>query len=353
MRVAARFDIPKSCNLMTHWRGFHSKILEPSSSGGAARALQTTNPSAISCGKLGLSYTAAMTDLIFSAASRFTSVKEPYATDKFVAQNFKDGGSAGSAAKDYEEFLDTRRPLLTALLHGIAEANGASPIRVVDCGVFMGSFGITVALQARKIGLSVDITAFEANSALIRPIQENYSIYGVNASLHAFGIGGKRETVEFVYPTDGLIGGTAFNVDNKKHVDFVSSACEIIPLKEALSASPLAGLVKLDIEGNEVAAFLSIADDEARLNNVFIIEFAEYQAQRKFGETTFGSFLLSQFDIFDVSNWLWVPFVRRIADMDSLSSVKDTKSNRAHNTDLVLVPKSMAGVSSQLAAMVA
>src|SRR5690606_23120472 len=122
----------------------------------------------------------------------------------------------------------------------------------------------------------------------LEPILANLALYDVSAKVHGAGIGGAYGMLSFKHKADGLIGGTLFKPDSKNGLDgYVTVECEVIPLAAALNPNMGPGMVKIDIEGNEVAAFNSIAADAERLNNVFIIEYAPWQGQQAVGDETY------------------------------------------------------------------
>ncbi|MCW5724834.1 MAG: FkbM family methyltransferase [Maricaulaceae bacterium] len=242
------------------------------------------------------------------------------------------------------------RPLLPLLLEEIARFRGdVNSIPIVDCGVFMGNFTIAAALLAEHAELELSITAYEANPALLEPIRANLALYNVSAKVHCAGIGGAYGVLNFVHKADGLIGGTLFKPDSKRGIEgYVANECEVIPLAAVLDPSMGLGIVKIDIEGNEVAAFNSIAADAGRLSNVFIIEYAPWQGKQAVGNQTYNEFLLQHFDLFDVNNWLWVPSLQAISNAAALEQCMVANKTRTHNTDLVLVPKEMTTLSMRL-----
>jgi len=298
-----------------------------------------------------------MTDLIYSAVGRFTSVRDPYMADRFVAGLFRPGGDTATARVRFDAFLKDR-PLIPLLLGGIARAraeigDGAPAIPVIDCGVFMGNFSVAAALQAARAGLDVEITAYEANPALAAPIRANMALYGLDIVVHANGIGGEYGLLKFAHAEGGLIGGTLFMPGRKSESGPGSTTvdCEVIPLCDVLPPELAPGLVKIDIEGNEVAAFGSIAADPGRLNNVFFVEFAPFQARLPVGKVSYGDFLLAHYAVFDVGSWLWVPHVRRLADIAALEGCLKVGDARAHNTDLLLIPHEMAALTAEVTAL--
>lgn len=300
-----------------------------------------------------------MTDLIYSAVGGFTSVRDPYMDDNFVARMFKPGGDAATARQRFEAFLKDR-PLLPALIAGIADeraamGDGAPAIPVVDCGVFMGNFAIAAALQAARIGQSVAISAYEANPVLAGPIRANLALYGLeDVAVHANGIGGSYGTLRFTHRAGGLIGGTLFMPDRKAtEAGATSVDCEVVPLRDVLLPELAPGLVKIDIEGNEVAAFGSIAGDPGRLNNVYFIEFAPFQAALRIAGGSYGDFLLQNFAIFDVGSWLYGRAPRRLDSIAALEGCLEHATSRAHNTDLLAIPQGMTALAATMAALAA
>jgi len=305
-----------------------------------------------------------MTDLIYSAVGQFTSVRDPYLEDLFVARMYRPGGDAATARTRFAAFLKDR-PLLPLLLTGIARAradarDGAAAIPVIDCGVFMGNFSVAAALQAERAGLPVEITAYEANPALVAPIRANMALYGLEVAVHANGIGGDYGTLKFAHAAGGLIGGTLFMPGRKEEAGPGSTTvdCEVIPLRDALPPELAPGLVKIDIEGNEVAAFGSIVGDPGRINNVWFVEFAPFQTRLPVGGEAgggvlYGDFLLAQYAVFDVGSWLWVPHVRRLRDLAALEGCLKVGDARAHNTDLLLIPQDMTDLVAEVEALAA
>jgi len=297
-----------------------------------------------------------MTDLIYTAVGCFTSVRDPYIDDRFVARLFRSDGDAATARSRFDAFLQDRT-LIPLLLQGVAAAraaigDGAAAIPVIDCGVFMGNFSVAAALQADRVGLTVEITAFEANPALADPIRANMALYGLDIAVHANGIGGAYGTLKFAHAEGGLIGGTLFMPGRKQEsgAGATTVECEVIPLRDALPPELAPGLVKIDIEGNEVAAFSSIQGDAGRLNNVYFVEFAPFQARLMAGPVSYGDFLLAHYAVFDVGSWLWVPHVRRLADRAALENCLKADDARAYNTDLLLIPHEMTDLIAQVAA---
>jgi FkbM family methyltransferase len=298
-----------------------------------------------------------MTDLIYTPVGQFTSVRDPYMDDRFVAGLFRAGGDAATARTRFGNFLKDR-PLLPLLLRGIARAraeigDGAAAIPVVDCGVFMGNFSIAAALQAAREGLPVEIAAYEANPALADPIRANMALYGVAVAVHAHGIGGAYGTLRFAHAAGGLIGGTLFNPDRKEAAGpgATVTECAVIPLRDVLPPELAPGLVKIDIEGNEVTAFASIQGDAGRINNVWFVEFAPFQARLAMAGVDYGTFLLDHYAVFDVGSWLWAPQMRRLGDTAALEDCLRAAGSRAHNTDLLLIPHGMADLVAEVAAL--
>jgi FkbM family methyltransferase len=284
-------------------------------------------------------------------SSRFTSVRLPYERDSFTASDSRSCASASDAVAAFAGFLATRRPpLLDWLLEECARLAGPlRPLAITDIGVFMGNFAVAAALTADRLGIARTLAAYEANPELIAPIRRNLALYGLEGqvTLHNNGIGGQRGTLEFSFRPDGLIGGSLAVAPADAARARV--ACEVLPLAEVLSADPAPGLVKIDIEGVEPDAFGSIAADPDRLANAFIVEFAPWQAGRRLGGTTYGAFLLEVFDVYNIGNWLWVPFLEPVPDAAALAAVCEGK-RRQHNTDLLLLPRALPELRDALEA---
>lgn len=291
-----------------------------------------------------------MPDVIYSSVGCFTSVREPFIQDDFVQSIFKQVIPAEEARQRYAAFLKDR-PFLPMLLSAL-KADGAGPVEVVDCGVFMGNFAIAAHIQAERAEVPVTISAYEANPALIDPIKANFDMYGVPGSVHGNGVGGDYGVLEFVHSPEGMIGGTVFAAKTKRRErdTFQSTSCEIVPLSATLPDAAAPGLVKIDIEGNEVAAFSSIAEDANRLNNVFITEYAPYQGGQAIAGTTYDDFLLRHFAVYDINNWLWFPYVRPLTSAEAMARVMEAHPSRPDNTDLLFIPRAMTGLIAQVEA---
>lgn len=291
-----------------------------------------------------------MPDVIYSSVGCFTSVRDPFIQDDFVRSIFKQVIPAEQARKRYAAFLQDR-PFLPMLLTALA-AHGQGPVEVVDCGVFMGNFAIAADIQAARAGVPVKISAYEANPALIDPIKANLDMYGVPGTVHGKGIGAEHGVLEFVHAPEGMIGGTVFSPETKRRQreTYQTTTCEIVPLSAALPDHPAPGLVKIDIEGNEVAAFSSIAGDANRLNNVFITEYAPYQGKLGIAGTTYADFLLAHFAIYDINNWLWFPYVRPLTSAQAMARVMEAHPSRPDNTDLLFIPKALTGLIAEVEA---
>lgn len=294
-----------------------------------------------------------MADVIFSPVGRFTTVRDPYVQDDYVQKLFTKVTLPSEARSRYKSFL-VDQPLLPLLLTALAEdAAAQEKVEVVDCGVYMGNFTIAVDIQAEAAEVTVALSAYEANPVLQTPIAANLAMYGVIARLEGKGIGGAHEMLEFAAPQDALIGGTLYDIAGKtsnpeRHVTL--TPVPVIPLSAALSPEPAPGLVKLDIEGNEVDAFRSIARDPARLNNIFCVEYAPFQGHHSVAGQSYNDFLLDHFAVFDINNWLWWPYAHRLATPEALSRVMQDHPSRPVNTDLLLVPKAMELLIAEIAA---
>jgi len=287
---------------------------------------------------------------IFSDANNFTSVKEPYSTDDFVKSTYRDTVDTKTARARFSRFVNDNK--LLAFLVSEALSTQLLPedevIEIVDCGVYMGTFTIAAGLMAQQAGLPVAMHGYEANPTLIESIRHNLEVYGVSAEVMHSGVGGSKGELEFVYPKGAMIGGTFFNVGNKKQSDgFTSVKCPILPLADILADDPWLGLIKLDIEGSEVAAFGSIMNNPRKMNNIFIIEYAPWQGKMKLPDAqVFADWVLNNFNIFNVSNWLYSSLAE-IRTAEELASCLEGK-NRKFNTDLLLIPQTCTTVVTKL-----
>lgn len=291
-----------------------------------------------------------MTDVIYSSVGCFTSVREPFIQDDFVQSIFKQVIPAQEARRRYTAFLKDR-PFLPMVLQALHEAGtGDDPVAVVDCGVFMGNFAIAADIQAEQAQVPINLSAYEANPALIEPIRANFAMHHVTGTVYGNGIGAERGTLEFVHSPEGMIGGTVFASQSKRGAreEYLTTQCQIVPLSEALANVKAPGLVKIDIEGNEVAAFSSVAQDAHRLNNVFITEYSPYQGKSAIAGTDYNSFLLRHFAVFDINNWLWFPYARPLTTAADMEQVMQAHPSRPDNTDLLFIPKTMTGLIGQI-----
>lgn len=291
-----------------------------------------------------------MNNYIFSNANKFTCIKDPYSADNFVKSTYQDVVGTDAAKAGFAGFV--REKKLLAFLMSEVLATQPLPeggtLEIVDCGVYMGVFTIAAGLMAQEAGLPVVQRSYEANPMLIEPIRHNLEIYGVSAEVVPSGVGGKKEYLEFVHAKGGMIGGTFFSTDNKKASgDFTTVKCPVLPLSDILEDDQKLGMVKLDIEGNEVAALGSIMNSPWQMHNIFIIEYAPWQGKTKLpDEQLFANWLLDNFIIFNVASWLY-PSIAEIRTLENLTNCLGG-GTRISNTDLLLMPKSNTGAARKL-----
>lgn len=295
-----------------------------------------------------------MSKFIFSEAHQFTTVSDVFSEDEFIARHFTKPGNPKRAKDSFlnhtlkNSKMSAILKQLSTMRNGLTHDRNGVPI--VDCGVFMGIFSIAMSVLSEKLQIKTNLSAFEANPLLERTIRENFDLYGADVDLHMQGIGDDYTSLEFVYRKGGLIDGTVFNTAEKKQSDFETVQCDVIPLGKALPASAFPGLVKIDIEGNEPNAFRSIMNDKTLLSNVFIVEFAPWQSKVKINDQlTFGEFLLQNFNVLNMDNWMSKAPLRHLEDLAKLDELIEGQL-RKHNTDLLLIPRCLPEISATMLA---
>jgi FkbM family methyltransferase len=203
----------------------------------------------------------------------------------------------------------------------------------------MGFFSIACRLIAQQSKLIVNIKCYEANQLLIDSIQKNLALYGIGGSVTHSAIGAQNGVMKFSFRKDGMIGGTLNNTLSKNDGDeMIFTESPVSSLEYIINDSEQCGIVKIDIEGHETDAFKSIENNRNALNNIFIIEFSPWQMNRLLsGGSTYGQWLLDNFCIFNIGNWLYRSAIDKITDINGLSDCLNT-DKKPHNTDLLLVP---------------
>lgn len=288
-----------------------------------------------------------MATYIRNKSTGFVSVADPYTSDDFVAKNFSALPNAPYKPNDdYLGFIQARR-LLPTLLTSLRDVDGR-PVPVVDCGVYMGTFSVAAGIAARAADIAVDISSYEANPELIESIKANVALYDVGATVRNQGVGGAEGEFPFVHSEGRMIGGTLFNIRNKKGEEgFREHIVPVVPLTSVVTEFETPGLIKLDIEGNEVPAFQSIQGQPLLLGNVFIVEFAPWQANMWFRKCqNYGEWLIENFDIINLVNWQYVPKFIRIETFEELLACLDVAS-KPFNADLLLFPKTVPEISER------
>lgn len=97
-------------------------------------------------------------------------------------------------------------------------------------------------------------------------------------------------------------------------------------------------LVKIDIEGFEVPAFQSIANNDNMRRNIFIVEYSPKQVEEIVThDIDYGDFLLNYFNVWNIGNWGWFNKAECVANRDALVNLD--LGNGGYNTDLLLTPK--------------
>jgi len=265
-------------------------------------------------------------------AQRFVTCSS-YADEPFVRDR-----SVPAHIAELDRLLEKYRETSTAnrVLRFIVDTltqRGAVTVKVLDVGVFMGTFSIAMHHVALSMYSRAIIRAYEANPVLLGGISKNLALHGVEAGLHLGAVAGQTGYFQ-LDSSQHLISGRL------REPGMESSAAALIPtsaLSEIVDFQT--GVVKLDIEGWEYRAMGTLIDNPSALDNIFIIEFdCRNDARRDLASgVRYTQFLWENFEIFDVGNWNWPQptiLIESSAHLESLEA-----RNSGANTDLVCVPR--------------
>jgi FkbM family methyltransferase len=272
-------------------------------------------------------------------ADRIVSVEHPYIDDAFVLRHHKSIGEEESKklVSIYKDLM-IRNRLLAGILSYAAKHNTISHVHCVDIGVFMGSFSNAISLLSRHMDIPIQINAYEANPSLIYPLIKNFTIYDSEVLLHWNAVGAERRSMELVVAEAGAIGGSLANPNERKKGSHYSYIVDTLPLSECLPDTQDICFIKIDIEGHEVAAFSSIYNNSAMLNNIFVIEFSPCQASQEIVPgVLYSDFLFYSFQVYNIGNWGWFQQAVSVNTADELLNID--LLNSGSNTDLLLIPK--------------
>ena len=275
----------------------------------------------------------------------FTTVRDPFASDDHVRAHFRE---LPYSEHDTGFFKDSvkRYSVLRYILSELKRLNNGAPTPIIDVGVYQGRFTIASYLIAKKHQMPLSLRAVEALEKLISPIEQNFDLYGVEgvtltcAALseldgQSLKIGSRR---------GGLIASTLVAPEEKAGADGEVAIVRSITLASLMRELQDHALVKIDIEGNEAAAFRgAFAERRILENNLFIIEWAPWQCDQKLSGTgTFGEFVLQNFAVYPLGNWACTHAQPLATKLDDLRNC--LQDGRSFNTDLLLIPKKLASV---------
>lgn len=237
--------------------------------------------------------------LIVNRGTGFVSVAHPFSNEAFVQQNFIKTNAA--SPKGYADFI-AEKSLLPYLLQCIAEGND-EPLRVFDVGAFMGTFAAGVKHAADAAKIRTEVTCVEPNHMLLETLAANLSLHGVHASIIQGAVGPRSGVGQLTIPSNRMIGARVLNPDEARRDDQVCEPVDVVSLADVLPMEKTIGLIKLDIGGQELAAFRSILDSPSRIRNVFLIRLRAWQLDKPIDDHfTFFDWLNARFQIRRVPN---------------------------------------------------
>ena len=273
----------------------------------------------------------------------FTTVRNPYVSDDHVREHFVDLPFVDFDPGLYQSSVASFS-VLNSVLSELNRLNNGAPSPIIDIGVYAGRFSIAASLIARQNLMPVTLHAVEAVERLIDPIKENFELYNVEevtlicAALSEL----DDQTLRLGIRKGGIIASTLVAPEEKAGADGEIALVRSVTLASLMRGMQNHALVKIDIEGNEAAAFRgTLPQKEILENNLFIIEWAPWQCDQKLTKTqTFGAFLIQHFVVYNLGNWACSHIESLITTLDDLRNCLQT--NRSFNTDLLLIPKTMA-----------
>jgi len=276
--------------------------------------------------------------LVFT--SGFFSTPNPFDQDSWVAGNSRVVAESEFDRAKFASFV-TANSILPRVLETIIDCGEAvGQMLCIDGGGFMGTFSVAARMAAYEAGLNLSTHVYEANSDLYDGLRSNVNRYSVEIFFHKEAISEFSGFIEFGSSPGNSIGGSALSPRDKAGE---TGAVRSVPAKSLADVLPETyewGLVKLDIEGVEHLAFRSVEESALKLRNVFIVEYAPWQGSQMMGEGTYSEFLLRNFEVFNIGNWLYTSSLERREISNEKQLLEDTvKGNREYNTDLLLLPR--------------
>lgn len=292
-----------------------------------------------------------MNKKVIARSSGYISVLDPYNIDTFVKSEYSEDVNIDQKYGEYLKFINIKSDISKIIKEVIAynkKLENSIPLCIIDCGVFMGTFSVAAGLVAADAGAETRQYAYEANQALIDPIRMNFAGYGLDIAVHNNGVSGAKGTLEFAHSSTGIIGGSLIGAADRGS-EYTKQVCEVLPLSDILDDHETLSVIKLDIEGSETGAFNSISDDRRKLSNVFIVEYAPWQGAVKLDNgQTYNEFLICNFDILDLKNWMF----SQAAVIDNVTALERIVENQPSrpNSDIALIPKGAGQIFDNLKA---
>jgi FkbM family methyltransferase len=160
--------------------------------------------------------------------------------------------------------------LLSALFDGLLASRRSAFLQgaAVDVGANIGNHSLFFAPRFAAVH------AFEPNPPALALLRCNAALAGASRlHVHAFGLGDRDAQLPFSHNTDGNLGGSGFGFAGVQGGQV--RLCELRRgdgvLPQALQGLPLA-LLKIDVEGAELAVLQGLADTVARERPVVVFE---------------------------------------------------------------------------------
>lgn len=238
--------------------------------------------------------------LIANRGTGFVSVAEPFKGETFVRENFVKTKSGNP--KSYAKFI-ANHSQLPALISAIAKHNGEETVKIYDGGAFMGTFSAAAFHAAKIAGVGAEILCIEPNPKLIDSLYANLAVHGVPAGIVQTAISRRIDQQRLSYHPQQMISARLLNAEDAAPADHLVETVEVIALLDLLPLEKTLSLVKLDISGDELAAFRSVIDSPRRLNNVFLVRLRQWQLDKVFdGDATLLEWLADNFTLTIVKN---------------------------------------------------
>lgn len=271
----------------------------------------------------------------------FVSLRQPYIDDDYVQAAFEQG----DVSITHDFFLDwcIKRSCIDPLLRLVSKRAGLRSIVAVDAGAYMGQFSVALSKIARTQGIKIALCACEPNPLLGRALATNLELNGVEARVLQVAVDTENGLKLFSHAPGRMIGGAlSGELGQTGDETVVSSVVPTVNLASLLPAGSVA-VIKLDCGGYEPRLLEALAE-KGRMQDVFVLSFAHWQADRAFLDGTFGGWLTGNYHVLDVRSWLHAAPAGELQDQLMLASA-DSESAKRGFTDLLAFPKSIYSIS--------